>query len=80
MALRAWAWTATFGGGAPGSIATAALSAYAAGFVVMFLWTRLLHRRHGITDRRSALPAAAIGGAFGGLIALTLATADSYIG
>lgn len=59
------------------SLVTGALTGYAAGFVVVFVWTRRLHRRHGAAEpARSALPAALMGGATGGLFTLLRATAE----
>ena len=75
MASCAWICAGTLGRDWNGSIAAAALSAYAAGFVVVFRWTRRRHRCLGTRESRRALPAAPIGGAFGGLSALVLATA-----
>lgn len=53
-----------------GALLLLALSAYVIGFAVVLAWTRALHRRHGVTDRRAALPAALFGGALGALTAL----------
>lgn len=49
---------------------------YAAGFVVVPVWARFVHRRPGVRELRAALPAAFTGGALGGVTALLVSTAD----
>jgi len=67
----------TLESGSHASVLAAAVSGYAVGFVVIFVWTCLLHRREGIPEpRNGALPAALNGGALGGLCVLVLVTAE----
>jgi hypothetical protein len=56
------------------ALALAVSVAYVAGFVVTFAWTRSLHRRHGLDERRAGLAAALLGGALGGICVLLIAS------
>ena len=59
------------------ALLTGAVTGYAGGFVVVFVWARALHRRQGAAEpARAAVPAALMGGAMGGLFTLVLATAE----
>ncbi len=74
MVLRGPVCISTVDDNLPATLA-GALVGYGAGFVVVFIWTRLLHRGHGLDEpHRGALPAALMGGALGGLSVLVLAT------
>jgi hypothetical protein len=60
----------------PESVVAAALMAYAGGFLVTFVWARVLHQRHGLTDRGAAIQPALVGAALGGTCTLLICTAD----
>lgn len=60
----------------PESMVPAALMAYAAGFLVTFVWARVLHQRHGLNDRRAAIQPALIGATLGGTCTVLICTAD----
>ena len=60
------------------SLVASAVLSYMLGFVVVLMWARALHRRHDVREWRAALPAAATGGALGGLCAILFAAAGRF--
>jgi len=56
--------------------ALAAVVAYGAGFLVLFVWTRTVHRRHGAGEPRSAVWTGLLGGALGAICALLMSSVD----
>jgi hypothetical protein len=58
------------------SVIVAVLVAYGGGFLVTFVWARVLHQRHGLSDCRAANHLAFLGAALGGTRTPLICTAD----